>query len=70
LPGTSNETKRTPRVDLRGDGSIEISVEIDPFRPTKQDREFLFDPVDRVRNYQTGMQNELKKDLKSDEEPF
>jgi hypothetical protein len=70
LPGVGNDTKRTTRVDLRGGGSIEISVEIDPFRLTKQDREFLFDLVDRVRNYQTGLQNELEKDLTSDEEPF
>jgi hypothetical protein len=53
-------------IHLRSGGIIEMNLEFDPFRLDKSDREFIFELIDRVREYKAG----LERSEHSEEPPF
>ena len=44
--------RRSRRIRLRSGGAVELKLEFDPFRLSIPDREFVFELVDRLRQYE------------------
>ena len=70
LPEPLAQSKRSLSIQLRSGGLVEICVDIDPLRLDKQDREFLFDLIDRVQAYRSSRQAEERQSQSEDEAPF
>jgi hypothetical protein len=61
-------SKRSLTLDLASGGIVELSVDVDLLRLGKEDREFVFDLVDRIRSYRDGRQREKDLELKSNDD--
>jgi hypothetical protein len=54
----SSAAKKSLSVELRSGGSIEFIADIDPLRLDREDREFVFDLVDRLKGYRDTARRE------------
>ena len=72
LPTTPVSTKRSMSIELASGGTVEFSVDFDPLRLDKNDRDFVFELIDRLQEYRTNRRREEQEEQAGDdrEVPF